>query len=127
MENELQKMLEEELETQIKNLSRLGSGTKEKASAVEDVTKLYRLKLEEKKDLSETLDHAKEGQLRHEQLKREVIFRNIQLGTEILIFIAELGFAWHWARKGFEFEKDGTFTSGTMKSLFSKFKFRHKS
>ncbi len=127
MENELQTMLEEELEAQIKNLSRLGSGTKEKASAVEDVTKLYKLKLEEKKDLSETLDHAKEDELKREQLKREIIFRNVRLGTEVLIFIAELGFAWHWARKGFEFEKDGTFTSGTMKSLFSRFKFRNRS
>ena len=126
MENQLQTMLEEELETQIKNLSRLGSGTKEKASAVEDVTKLYRLKLEEQKDASESIDREKEDQLKREQLKRESIFQNIRLGTEIFIFIAEIGFASYWARRGFEFEKDGAFTSGTMKSLFSKFRFRNK-
>ncbi len=127
MENNLRTMLEEELETQIANLSTLESGTKEKASAVEDVTKLYKLKLEEQKHIFEAEKQDFESESECNRAKKETIFRNVQLGTEVLIFIVELGFAWHWARKGFEFEKDGTFTSGTLKSLFSRFKFRNRS
>lgn len=125
MDNELHGMLCKELKSEIQNLSKLGSGTKEKASAVQDVEKLYKLTLEETKDNNETLSVFREDETRRSQNRKEEVSRNIRLGTDIAIFLAEVIFASYWARRGFKFEEDGTFKSGTLRNLFSRFKFSH--
>ena len=47
----------------------------------------------------------------------------IDLGVQAAGIILPIIFYGSWMKKGFEFEKTGTFTSNTFKSLISKFKF----
>lgn len=49
MGEENRSLLEEEIRTEIKRLSTLDSGTQEHTTAVDSLTKLYKLKLEEDK------------------------------------------------------------------------------
>ena len=47
-EKNIDELLSEEIAAQIKALSDLQSGTKEKSTAIDDLTKLYKLRIEEK-------------------------------------------------------------------------------
>ena len=47
MNEEIRDLLGEEIKTEIRNLSTLDAGSKEKSTAIEDLAKLYRLRIEE--------------------------------------------------------------------------------
>ena len=49
MEDEIRKVLTEEILSEFESLKNLESGSKEKQMAVEDIAKLYKLELEERK------------------------------------------------------------------------------
>lgn len=133
------KLLEEEIEEQIKNLPSI-KDAKEKSMAVEDVTKLYKLRIEQAKN---------EAELAEKQARREMEARQIKLDSEAKersenleefrlsemvrdryfrtgIAVLEIGlplmFYGVWMRRGFKFEKDGTYTSKTFMNLFNRFK-----
>lgn len=133
------KLLEEEIEEQINNLSGI-SDLKQKSMAVEDVTKLYKLRIEQAKN---------EAELAEKQARREMEARQIKLDSEAKersenleeirlsemvrdryfrtgIAVLEIGlplmFYGVWMRRGFKFEKDGTYTSKTFMNLFNRFK-----
>ncbi len=120
----IQEMLDNEIRSEIAKLSELENGTKEMASAVEDVAKLYKLKLESEKNATDWCSHETDEQFKREQFAKDLISNKLKLGAEIGMFLLELAFAAYWAKRGFEFEKDGAFTSSTLKSLFSRFKFK---
>ena len=70
MNEEIRDLLGEEIKTEIRNLSTLEAGSKEKSTAIEDLAKLYKLRIEETKnewDFSEKYD-AREGD---KQLKKD--------------------------------------------------------
>ena len=50
-EKNIEELLNEEIAAQIKALSDLQSGTKEKSTAIDDLTKLYKLRIEENKSV----------------------------------------------------------------------------
>lgn len=50
-EKNIDELLSEEIAAQIKDLSDLQSGTKEKSTAIDDLTKLYKLRIEENKSV----------------------------------------------------------------------------
>ena len=50
-EKNIDELLSEEIAAQIKALSDLQSGTKEKSTAIDDLTKLYKLRIEENKSV----------------------------------------------------------------------------
>lgn len=133
------KLLEEEIEEQIKNLSSI-EDAKQKSIAVEDLTKLYKLRIEQAKN---------EAELAEKQARREMEARQIKLDSEAKersenleefrlsemvrdryfrtgIAVLEIGlplmFYGVWMRRGFKFEKDGTYTSKTFMNLFNRFK-----
>lgn len=133
------KLLEEEIKEQIKNLSSI-EDAKQKSMAVEDVTKLYKLRIEQAKN---------EAELAEKQARREMEARQIKLDSEAKersenleeirlsemvrdryfrtgIAVLEIGlplmFYGVWMRRGFKFEKDGTYTSKTFMNLFNRFK-----
>ena len=64
-------LLTKEIEREIKNLSALENGSKEQSEAVESLAKLYRLKIEEMKNVSE-LEEKREARISEEQLKRDL-------------------------------------------------------
>ncbi|MDR1501798.1 MAG: hypothetical protein LBT43_05020 [Prevotella sp.] len=144
MNEEIKDLLEEEIKAEIRDLSTLDSGSKEKSTAIEDLAKLYRLRIEEAKnewDFGEKYDkrimeneqHQKQMQgeaenrereesLKKEQLAEQVKERYFRVGAEAAGIILPLVFYAIWMKRGFKFEETGTFTSTTFRGLFSRFK-----
>ena len=93
--------------------------TAEKRSkAVDDLTKLYRLKIEEHKwDLD-----VCEDELKHKLLDEQVKDRYFKVGIAAAEIVLPLIFYGIWMRRGFKFEETGTYTSGTFRNLFNRFK-----
>ena len=102
--DETKEMLKRQIDTDIQSLSTLESGSQEKASAVDDLTKLYGILNEDEKSKNETLH------------------RFIQYGLTGIQIVAPLVFYGVWMKRGFEFEKEGTYTSQTFRNMFGKFK-----
>lgn len=126
MDEEIRELLGEEIKTEIRNLSTLEPGSKEKSTAIEDLAKLYKLRIEETKnewDFSEKYD-AREGdiQLKKDQLEEQVKDRYFRLGVEAASIILPLIFYATWMKRGFRFEETGTYTSTTFRGLFNRFK-----
>ncbi len=106
MEN-IKDLLEETIKTEILKLSTL-EGSEEKSTAIEDLAKLYRLRIEETKNEKEFDEKVKD--------------RYFRLGVEAAAIILPLIFYGIWMRRGFKFEETGTFTSTTFRGLFNRFK-----
>lgn len=108
-------LLKKEIEREIRNLESLQPGSNEHSVAVESLNKLYRLKMDDDKDVSDYLE-------KHNQIKEMKKDRNIKIGIAFAELIVPLIFYGIWMKRGFKFEKDGTFTSSTFRSLWSRFK-----
>lgn len=149
--DELKDLLSEEIKTQIQDLSKLDPGSEEKSKAINNLSTLYKLKIDETKmelDFDEKQarrkmdnenrlkdDAIKEQQLkdensvrerdeliRKEQSAEQVKDRYIKLGIAAAEIILPLIFYSKWMKKGFKFEETGTFTSTTFRGLFNRFK-----
>ena len=103
---ETKELLERQIDTEIQNLSVLEGN--EKSEAVDRLSKLYKLKIEED-DLTSS-----------RKTDRLNAFAKCVLGTaEIVLPLAFYGI---WMKRGFKFEETGTFTSQTFRGLFNRFK-----
>lgn len=126
MREEIKDLLGEEIKSEIEALSSLESGSKEKSTAIEDLTKLYRLKIEETKidyEIGEKYDaRESDKQLKNAQLEEQVKDRYFRLGVEAAGIVLPLIFYAIWMRKGFKFEENGTYTSTTFRGLFNRFR-----
>lgn len=119
-------LLEEEIEYEIKNLTSIETGSPEFTAAIENLTKLYKLKIEEDKN---SMEQKEKEQLRKSdkefkaaQLKESVMDRYFRLGMAGAELILPLIFYGIWMRRGFRFEETGSFTSSTFRGLFSRFR-----
>lgn len=141
---QIKDLLGEEIKTEIQGLSALAPGSKEKSTAIDDLTKLYRLKIEETKtelDFDEKrerrvmeneqyaqdvaikkLQHSEENLNRVDDLEERTKDRYFRLGIAAAEIILPLVFYATWMKKGFKFEETGTYTSQTFKGLFNRFK-----
>jgi len=126
MDEEIRNLLEEEIKAEIRDLSTLELGSKEKSTAIEDLAKLYRLRIEETRnewDFSEKYDaRENDKQLKKDQLEEQVKDRYFRLGVEAASIILPLVFYAAWMKRGFRFEETGTYTSTTFRGLFNRFK-----
>lgn len=140
MNEEIRQVLADEILDQFNNLKNLDPGSKEQQTAVENITKLYRLGLEDVKadtDYDEKLyrrdvdaQHEQdelEKQTREEEFKRNQLSeqtkdRYFRLGIEVAGIILPLMFYASWMKKGFKFEETGTYTSTTFRGLFNRFR-----
>ncbi|MGI6124644.1 MAG: hypothetical protein ACOYIG_10775 [Acetivibrionales bacterium] len=126
MDEEIRKLLKEEIKTEIRDLSTLEPGSKEKSTAIEDLAKLYRLRIEETRnewDFNEKYESRdSDMQFKKNQLEEQVKDRYFRLGVEVASIILPLIFYGIWMRKGFKFEETGTFTSTTFRGLFNRFR-----
>lgn len=104
----VKEMLNEEIGNQISELAGLEAGTEEKSKAVDDLSKLYKLKIEESKTAIEL-----------QEKKNDRIFGTAK---DVLLAGIPMVFYAYWMKKGFKFEETGTFTSTTFRGLFNKFK-----
>ncbi len=126
MNEEIRNLLGEEIKTEIQKLSTLEPGSKEKSTAIDDLTKLYRLRIEETRnewDFNEKYESRySDVQFKKDQLKEQVKDRYFRLGVEAAGIILPLIFYAAWMKRGFKFEETGTYTSTTFRGLFNRFK-----
>lgn len=132
-EPNIKDLLNEEIATEIQNLSELEAGSNEKSSAIDDLTKLYKLRIEENKsewDADEKYDrrvmegkaNTKDDELKQRQLEEQVKERYFRVGVAAAELMVPLIFYGIWMRKGFKFEETGTYTSKTFTGLINRFR-----
>lgn len=133
MDEEIKDLLNEEIKSQINDLSDFGTGSMEKSEAIDALVKLYKLRIEETKTELE-FDEKRErrfmdsdrsdedAKMREYELKEQVKERYLKLGIAAAEIILPLIFYASWMRKGFKFEETGTFTSTTFRGLFNRFR-----
>ncbi len=115
MNEEIKKMLDEEIKSEIEDLSSLNPGSEEKSAAIDDLAKLYKLKIEEAKNEIDSTE-------KKNQLSEDAKNRYFRLGVEAAGIILPIIFYSIWMNKGFKFEETGTFTSQTFRGLFKCFR-----
>jgi len=116
-------------------------GSEERKCAIEDLVKIYKLRIDETKndkDICERrearimeMDERREARFmerdtksrdKQEDLRELVKDRYFRVG----IAVAEIGlpllFYAKWMKRGFEFEENGAYTSTTFRGLFNRFK-----
>lgn len=126
MDEEIRNVLGEEIKAEIQDLSTLYAGSKEKSTAIEDLAKLYKLRIEEtgnELDFSEKYDARESDKLiKKDLLEEQVKDRYFKFGVEVASIILPMIFYATWMKRGFKFEETGTFTSTTFRGLFNRFK-----
>lgn len=126
MGEELRVLLDEEIRNEIKSLSLLKAGSEEYSTAVEGLTKLYKLKLDDDKSVMEYLekigDRESDDNFKDIQIKESVKDRYVRIGIAAAELVLPLIFYGVWMKRGFRFEENGTFTSVTFRGLFNRFK-----
>lgn len=134
-EKTIRELLEEQIATEIRALAELEAGSEEKTAAVEDLTKLYRLKIDENKSEWEAddkyhrrkLDKAaskRDDEIKRKQIAEDVKDRYFRVGTAAVELIVPLVFYGIWMKRGFVFEETGAYSSKTFnesRSLTSRF------
>lgn len=113
--DELRKTLDEEIKHELEKISSLETGSEEHATAVESLTKLYKLKMEETKTDLERED-------KDERVKEWYWKCALELAQTVLPLFVGCAFM----KKGFKFEETGAFTSTTFRWLFNQFKLTKK-
>lgn len=155
MDKNIKSLLNEEIISEIEKLKSLKPGGNEHTAAIESISKLYKLRIEENKnemDFEEKCERRKmeadqydadlemkkhqigetesaeyyDKRLKEEQFKEQVKDRYFRLGVEAAGIILPLLFYAVWMNKGFKFEETGTFTSTTFRGLFSRFRLTKK-
>lgn len=132
-ENSIKELLNEEIAEEIQTLSTLGAGSKEKSTAIEDLTKLYKLRIEENKSeweadekynrrVMEDEANTRDDELKQIQIAEQVKDRYFRLGIAAAELMIPLMFYGIWMKKGFKFEETGTYTSTTFRGLFNRFR-----
>lgn len=119
---EIKRMLDEEIKTEIQELSKYETGSKEKSAAIEDLATLYRLKIEENEKEDSMIIQKFECKLKEDQKSEQIKDRYFRLGIAAAELVLPLVFYAFWMRRGFKFEETGTYTSTTFRGLFNRFR-----
>jgi hypothetical protein len=133
MNENINELLDEEIAAEIQSISEMKDGSTEKSKAISDLATLYKLRIEENKNLweaDEKYDRRKmeeEAGLRDEDIKRTQISEQIKdryfkVGIAAAELMIPLVFYGIWMNKGFKFEETGAYTSTTFKGLFNRFR-----
>lgn len=132
-EKTIDELLNEEIADEIKALSELEAGSNEKTAAIEDLTKLYKLRIEENKSswdaddkynrrIMDEKSNDKADEIKQKQLEEQIKDRYFKVGIAAAELMIPLMFYGIWMNKGFKFEETGTITSSTFKGLINRFK-----
>ena len=116
------KLLEDTIESIIQDLSTLQIGSKERTAAIEDLTKLYKLKIEETKTELEQEEKFERRIMDSTQAVEQKKDRRIKYILEAVGIGAPLVFYGIWMHKGFKFEETGSITSPVFKGLINRFR-----
>ncbi len=118
----IEDMLEEVIKTEIENLSYLSDGSDEKTMAVDNLVKLYKLKIEDDKLAIDYSNNESNDELECKRIREQIKDRYFKLGIAAAELMIPLIFYGVWISMGFKFEEEGTFTSPTFRGLFRHFK-----
>lgn len=133
MNENINELLDEEIAAEIRSISEMKDGSTEKSKAISDLATLYKLRIEENKNLweaDEKYDRRKmeeDAGLRDDDIKRTQISEQIKdryfkVGIAAAELMIPLVFYGIWMNKGFKFEETGAYTSTTFKGLFNRFR-----
>ena len=106
--------LEEQYFQELDNLKLLEPGSEEYERTLASASKLYSIMVDEDKTNTEL------GNMLDKEEKSD-IDRYIKYSLEVAGIVLPMCFYSHWMRKGFEFERTGTYCSTTFRGLFNKF------
>ena len=149
MNDEIRDLLEEEIKSEIKGLASLEPGSDEHSTAVESVSKLYKLKIEETKSQwdndekynrrlmdkeqscldtkmkerqMDSDDDARKQELefKRKQLHKDIWVISISCGVQLLGSVISIAAYNTWLNRGLKFEETGTITTPETKNLLSK-------
>ena len=137
---EINKMLDDAIETEIRNLNALETGSKEKSSVIDDIATLYKLRIDEVKanaDAEEKRERRimdserqkaddaarmQEDAFKQRQIQEQSLDRYVKIGIAVAELTLPLVFYGVWMRRGFKFEETGSFTSTTFRNLIGRFR-----
>ena len=133
MEDTIRDLLSGEISREIQALSNLNAGSKEKSTAIDDLAKLYKLRIEESKNdweydekynrrVMEEEAGTRDEEMKRTQLSEQIKDRYFRLGIAAAELMIPLMFYGIWMKKGFKFEETGTYTSTTFRGLFNRFR-----
>ena len=122
---DMKDMLDDVIREEIQILTSLQSAD-EKSSVIDCIVKLYKLRIEETKNESDSIEKfdARENEqlLKKEQFDHDKKMALIKIGLETRGIVLPLIFYGMWMKRGLKFEETGTFTSTTFRNLFGKFR-----
>ena len=104
---EIRKMLDEEIKSEINELASMKSGSDEKSAAIDDLAKLYRLKIEENKTKLEFEDRAEERFIGNAKAAEDLKDRYVRLGLDAARLLLPLMLYASLFKKGLKFEETG--------------------
>ena len=126
MDDDIRELLDREIASELSNMSHIPPGSAEHTEAVDNLAKLYRLRIDElgaELNYRERVDHNTcDDQVKRQQLRSEELGRYLRLALDAAGIVLPLLFYGAWMKKGFQFEETGTFTSQTFRGLFGKFR-----
>lgn len=133
MEENIRDLLSGEISREIQALSGLNAGSKEKSTAIDDLAKLYKLRIEESKNdweydekynrrVMEEEAGTRDDEMKRTQLSEQIKDRYFRLGIAAAELMIPLMFYGIWMKRGFKFEETGTYTSTTFRGLFNRFR-----
>lgn len=139
MNEDIITMLDEQIKAELGGLSGLAVGSKEHTEAIEDLAKLYRLRIDDSKAAMEYNKEIDDDDFRKKQMEQEEKFHNeqaerdeqsrkeqlaeqkkdryIRIGIAAAELMVPLVFFAKIYQMGYDLEKDGTFTVQTLKNL----------
>ena len=121
MYDEIKAKLDEEIMDQLSVLSDMDVGSDKRKTAVDDLVKLYRLRIEETKNDRDFIEGVNARE-REEQIVDQVKERKFRFGMAAAELLIPLIFYASMFYSGLDFEKEGTFTSNMLRNLISRFK-----
>lgn len=117
-------LLESEIREELESIGTVAEGTEEKKNRIDDLSQLYKLKIESERIETDKMKAEKEfeaARIAAETAKKDRIAELVKAGvTTVIPIIAYMSMI----AKGFKFEETGIFRSTTMRNLFSGFRLR---
>ncbi len=113
-------LLEEEIKTQIEDLKYLSPGSEEKSRAIEDVAKLYRVRVDELKADYDYSDKYERLEAEREQNKIQLAEQQKDRKIRVVETVVPLTFYTAFLIAGFRFEKTGNFCSKTFLNFINR-------
>lgn len=129
MDNKINELLEEEIESRINELKNLDIASETKSKAIDDISKLHRLRMEEIKVENERQNNLTQNELEKKKFIDEKETKRAQrkerliefglTGANLLVTVG--GYVWYnkWHKRNLKFEETGSFCSSQSRNLIS--------